>query len=139
MKKAQAAGFTVSVVYVAVESVEVSIERVKQRVRKGGHDIPEDVQRRRFDKSIENAAIAGLAADAMMVFQNATGKGHQLMAVVEQGRVTTLETERPAWVDRALQGIPHGEAVRQSARTAQAPKQHRPTPTRRRDDDDRGR
>jgi hypothetical protein len=32
--------------------LDVARERIRQRVRKGGHDIPDDVQRRRFPKGI---------------------------------------------------------------------------------------
>lgn len=42
MRDAKAAGFYVGLYYVALDSVELNIERVKRRVEKGGHDIPED-------------------------------------------------------------------------------------------------
>lgn len=51
---AKAAGFTLMVVFVGTESVEINIERIKGRVKKGGHDIPEDDQRRRFPRTLAN-------------------------------------------------------------------------------------
>ncbi|MFK0276214.1 zeta toxin family protein [Ensifer sp. NPDC090286] len=37
MREAKAAGFTVGLYYVALDSVETNVERVRQRVLKGGH------------------------------------------------------------------------------------------------------
>jgi predicted ABC-type ATPase len=40
--------------FLFVEGVEVSLSRIKERVLKGGHDVPETVVRRRFDRSARN-------------------------------------------------------------------------------------
>ena len=44
----QAAGYKVKLVFLQLASPEEAIARVAQRVRQGGHDIPEGVIRRRF-------------------------------------------------------------------------------------------
>lgn len=44
-------GYTVSLIYLRLPSVEASIGRVRRQVEAGGHDIPEEVIRRRFGKS----------------------------------------------------------------------------------------
>lgn len=44
----QAKGYWVSLIFLSLESVEIAIARVAERVRQGGHDIPEAVIRRRF-------------------------------------------------------------------------------------------
>ena len=44
-------GYVVSLVYLRLPSVEASMRRVRRRVAAGGHDIPEEIIRRRFDKS----------------------------------------------------------------------------------------
>ena len=44
-------GYTVSLVYLRLGSVEESIARVRKRVAAGGHGMPEDAIRRRFGKS----------------------------------------------------------------------------------------
>jgi predicted ABC-type ATPase len=45
-------GYTVSLIYLRLPSVEASIARVRRRVEAGGHGIPEATIRRRFGKSI---------------------------------------------------------------------------------------
>jgi predicted ABC-type ATPase len=49
--KALSAGIEVRVWYVGLESPELHIERVRSRVKKGGHDIPETKIRERYVRS----------------------------------------------------------------------------------------
>jgi predicted ABC-type ATPase len=50
----QAAGYRIVLEYVALSSVDESIQRVSQRVTAGGHGIPEVDLRRRFERSLAN-------------------------------------------------------------------------------------
>jgi predicted ABC-type ATPase len=47
----QQAGYSVALIYLRLANVGQSIERVRRRVEAGGHAIPEDVIRKRFEKS----------------------------------------------------------------------------------------
>ena len=47
-------GFVTSIVYLYVSSPDTCIARVRERVRKGGHDVPDDDVRRRFWRSLGN-------------------------------------------------------------------------------------
>ena len=47
-------GYTVRLVFLSLATPEEALERVALRVRQGGHDIPSDVIRRRFARSLEN-------------------------------------------------------------------------------------
>lgn len=49
MEQAKAAGFEVNLYYVGLENVEYHISRVEMRVAQGGHNIPEEDIRRRYD------------------------------------------------------------------------------------------
>jgi predicted ABC-type ATPase len=46
-------GYRVSLIYIRLSSVEVSLARVRKRVEAGGHDIPASALRRRFVRSHE--------------------------------------------------------------------------------------
>ena len=50
---AQAAGYTVTLLYFWLNSPELAIERVRARVEAGGHDIPEETIRRRYQVGID--------------------------------------------------------------------------------------
>jgi predicted ABC-type ATPase len=47
-------GYKVHIFFLWVDSVEISSARIRERVLKGGHDVPLSVQRRRFGRSIMN-------------------------------------------------------------------------------------
>ena len=47
-------GFLVSLYFLALPNVEMAIARVAERVRQGGHNIPEPVIRRRFIAGLRN-------------------------------------------------------------------------------------
>ncbi len=49
---AQSAGYTVTLLYFWLNSPELAIERVRARVEAGGHNIPEETIRRRYDNGI---------------------------------------------------------------------------------------
>ena len=48
------AGFTITVVYLFMDSPDTCVERVNERVQKGGHPVPEVDIRRRFTRSLLN-------------------------------------------------------------------------------------
>jgi predicted ABC-type ATPase len=54
LEKAMLAGIEVRVWYVGLESPELHIQRVRSRVERGGHDIPEAKIRERYARSIWN-------------------------------------------------------------------------------------
>lgn len=47
-------GYQIWIYYLRLESVELAVQRVNERVACGGHGIPEPVIRRRYDQSWEN-------------------------------------------------------------------------------------
>lgn len=54
MLLAQDSGYSISLFYLYVDSPDLCILRVSERVRKGGHDVPVVDIRRRFNRSLTN-------------------------------------------------------------------------------------
>jgi predicted ABC-type ATPase len=50
----RAAGYHVKLIFLSLPSVELAISRVASRVAQGGHDVAENVIRRRFDSGLRN-------------------------------------------------------------------------------------
>ena len=50
----QQSGYEVVLVFLWLPEVELAIARVRERVRQGGHDIPDQVIRRRFEAGWRN-------------------------------------------------------------------------------------
>lgn len=51
---AQKRGYVVTIVFFWLKMPELAIERVKLRVAAGGHDVPEETVRRRYNAGIDN-------------------------------------------------------------------------------------
>ncbi len=71
--------YEIIVYYLKLQSVELSIERVRLRVSQGGHGIPEHVIRRRYERSWKNfQQIYKHLADLWTIFDN-SGKAPQII------------------------------------------------------------
>lgn len=89
LRAARAAGYEVRLCYLWLPNVAMSLSRVRQRVRKGGHDVPEADLRRRFLPSLRNFFSLYLPlADEALLF-NAAGSPPKLIARW-QGRTALL-------------------------------------------------
>lgn len=54
INKAKQRGYEVSLIYIWLNSPELALQRVAERVKKGGHDIPQEVVKRRYFNGIFN-------------------------------------------------------------------------------------
>ena len=54
IRKARSAGFMITIVYLYFANEGACVERVRERVQKGGHSVPEVDIRRRFWRSLQN-------------------------------------------------------------------------------------
>jgi predicted ABC-type ATPase len=100
-------GIEVRVFFVGLDSAEAHIERVRQRVLTGGHDIPEADIRRRYRHSLINLVTLLPALSELRVYDNsaaadpATGQAPQPVLVLhlQRGRIVGPSdlTATPAW------------------------------------------
>jgi len=54
IKALQKQGYEIVLIYFWLNSTELAIERIKERVRRGGHFVPEDIVKRRYYRGIKN-------------------------------------------------------------------------------------
>lgn len=80
VKHAKSRGFMVNLIYVYLETVELNIERVRTRVRKGGHDVPEDRIRARRLRSFDQFGWFFTQADRADVFDNSGATPRRVLA-----------------------------------------------------------
>ena len=65
------AGYRVTLLFLSLPSPELAIDRVRQRVAQGGHNIPEEVIRRRFDAGLRNLhKVYSASVDDWVLFDN---------------------------------------------------------------------
>lgn len=75
IKKAQALGYSVELCYFYLASPQLALRRVKSRVAKGGHHIPEDVIIRRYHRSADNLTSLYIpVVDKWSVYDNTNNK-----------------------------------------------------------------
>ena len=86
MRQARAAGYQVGLIFVVLHSVELNILRVRERVRMGGHSIPERDIRRRYDRAIANLPEAIKAAHQTAVYDNSS-TSHVKLIEISDGHV----------------------------------------------------
>jgi predicted ABC-type ATPase len=96
MSRAKKLGYIVVLIYVGTERVEINMQRVRYRVTKGGHDVPEEDQRRRYPRSLTNAAKAFVIADEAVVLDNSTSAGYVKVAVKRSSGIEFYE-RTPQW------------------------------------------
>ena len=71
VRRAQAIGYKVHLIFFCLENEEQAIARVAQRVSNGGHGIPEEDIRRRFKRGIDNLINLYLPiCDSVLVYNN---------------------------------------------------------------------
>ena len=74
-------GYKVHVLFLWLRSPELAVYRVKERTRTGGHDVPEDVVRRRYARGIHNLFdLYQPLADTWTIFDNSRSPNPVLVA-----------------------------------------------------------
>ncbi len=69
----QAQGYRVQLIFLRLRTPEMAIERVRQRVLEGGHDVSEDVIRRRFEAGWHNfQTVYRDLVDDWRIYDNST-------------------------------------------------------------------
>jgi predicted ABC-type ATPase len=97
---AQSRGFEVRMIYVVLMSVELQLDRIKERVSNGGHDVPEDKVRSRRARSFEQLAWFAGRVDQLLIFDNSIG-APDLIGMKIDGDVVALD-RWPADLSAAL-------------------------------------
>ncbi len=87
-------GYRVTVVFLWLPSADLAVDRVSARVRMGGHNVPEDVVRRRYDSGLKNFfELYKPLADSWRVYDNSHAAGPRLVAVGSGSHVTQVEDD----------------------------------------------
>lgn len=95
VKKAQESGYNVVLLFFWLQRVELAIERVKERVKEGGHNIPTEVIRRRYKKGIYNLFELYLPViESVLIFDNSEGKHELIAEKIEGNQLTLLNQEK---------------------------------------------
>ncbi|MGA3025637.1 MAG: AAA family ATPase [Bryobacteraceae bacterium] len=100
-------GFRVVMRYVALDTVERHIERVKRRAARGGHSASEATLRRIHTSSLGNLPLALSPArsgiEFIRIYDNSRSECAPSLALESRrGRIVRITAEFPQWLQRAL-------------------------------------
>lgn len=90
IRRARALGYTVTLVFVYLSSPELAVDRVAKRVAAGGHNIPEAVIRRRYDRALRNLDALYMPVCDYFIVINNSGEAVTEVAAGGIGEVTAV-------------------------------------------------
>lgn len=96
VKKARKQGYYVSLYYIGLSSAEESLYRIANRVRKGGHNIPENDVRRRYGKRFDMIVDVIPYCDEVHFYDNENG--FVKVAEIKNGQFRHINGYRPEWL-----------------------------------------
>lgn len=99
LRDAIAVGFEVTLIFVGVATAALSALRVEQRVAHGGHDVPRDRLRGRFERSLANLREATTFVTTVEIFDNSlVATPYRTVATFHDGVVAWQMAEPlPRW------------------------------------------
>lgn len=101
IRLAKKLGYRIYLYFVSTKDVEINIRRVAQRVAQGGHDVPEDKVRKRYEKSLQNLFETIKLCDRAYLFDNSSEEWICL-AEFDQDTLILHEDIVPAWLHENL-------------------------------------
>lgn len=148
-------GFKVSLFYYSLESPDLAVARVAQRVREGGHNVPEGIIRARYTKSVEyfnslykpivdswaivdngrmsirindfsDIYAAGIKDFAEILLKDKAEKGETVVYSIN-GQVVTLKAGDALWIyEKLAKGLDDWEVDFLKKRAAEGESMHYP-------------
>jgi predicted ABC-type ATPase len=77
IKRLQEKGYSVTLIFLWLQSVDLAIDRVMERVRRGGHSVPAEVIKRRYRVGLSNfLEYYHSQVDSWFFFDNSMGDTH---------------------------------------------------------------
>lgn len=98
LRECQSSGYTVILVFIGLESAELSLGRVIQRVERGGHDVPDEKLEARFPRTFDNLRQALTFVDEALLLDNSSAdKPFRFVAAFKAGKRLRQKGFAPAW------------------------------------------
>ena len=99
LRKVATQGYTVVLVFIGVDGVRISAQRVAMRVLQGGHDVPAEKLSARFPRTMKNLARAIEKLPHVLVFDNSDlANPFRKVAEFERGKTVGVNAPVPRWV-----------------------------------------
>jgi len=98
LEEARRRGYVVILIFIGLESSELSAARVAQRTEEGGHDVPDEKIVSRFPRVLANLAKALTFVDHAFLFDNSSAdEPYRFVAELRGGKTVKGGTVCPQW------------------------------------------
>lgn len=104
LRRAQAAGFKTYMYFVATENPVINVNRIKERVALGGHDVPEEKTRSRYLRCMEQVRYALPYLNRAYFFDNSTQQSLYLAEYESEVGFSLHSELLPSWFRRFVLG-----------------------------------
>jgi len=94
-------GFKIYLYFICTQDPKININRVKNRVQQGGHDVSEDKIESRYFRSLGLLKDAFLLSDSAFIIDTTIDRG-EIILEKKNSQVSILVDEIPEWVDQYL-------------------------------------
>ncbi|OGR85261.1 MAG: hypothetical protein A3J74_06145 [Elusimicrobia bacterium RIFCSPHIGHO2_02_FULL_57_9] len=92
-RKLQAQGYRIHLFYLWLPSIQLAIQRVRDRVQRGGHSVPEEDIRRRFGRGLKNLFLDYLPLLDDWTLLDNSGKRPQMIASANEGHIQIIASD----------------------------------------------
>lgn len=99
LQKAKKAGYRTYLYFICTDDVIINKDRVFNRIKKGGHPVPEEKVEKRYYRSLDQLLPAIKLTDRAYLFDN-SGTEHKLVAEITNGKDVAFDPSFvPNWFD----------------------------------------
>lgn len=101
--KAKSLGYFIELHYVGVDSAEIAKERVKHRVKQGGHGIPESDIEKRYKETFESLNSILKECNLIAFYDNT--ESFRRFAICKNGELVRISRNVPKWFSKVQMEI----------------------------------
>jgi len=99
LKYAEKSGYKTYLYFIATDDPKINISRVENRVKLGGHSVPEEKIIKRYYKSLDNLFEAVKISSRSFIFDN-SGDERIFLAEINEGKVEIKVDKVPLWFEK---------------------------------------
>lgn len=114
LRRAKEEGYYVVCIFITTCHPDINVQRVAERVAAGGHDVPEDKIRSRYERSMNNLSLLPPLCDELYVIDNSSPREADEVALIAKSiHGEIMLSPSPNWELAALQALMDGRYVQE--------------------------
>ncbi|MDV0447027.1 hypothetical protein MsAg5_08970 [Methanosarcinaceae archaeon Ag5] len=103
LRTAKTFGYRITTIYITTSDPQINLNRIAERVKMGGHDVPKDKVLARYEKSMTLMPEVILLSDMAKVYDNSSNCPVEVFEKDDCGNFFLLNREqRHSWVDKYI-------------------------------------